>query len=108
MQDFNFTDIIAETVQTGTLSAQASDEHLILTAAIRAVLDRAASDVAGGAAVSLVSMTLDVLDGDVAGSETRFETELDRKTRTLVFINAIATRGDAGVLKATSIYRIVA
>ena len=52
-------------------------------------------------------MTLDVLDGGVAGSETRFETELDRKTRTLVFINAIATRGDAGVLKATSIYRIL-
>ena len=108
MQDLNFTDTIAEAVQTGTLSAQASDNHLILTAAIRAVLDHAASDVAGGAVVSLVSMTLDVLDGDASGQETHFETELDRKTRTLVFINATATRGDTGKLKATSIYRILA
>jgi len=108
MQDFNFTNTIAETVQTRTLSAQASDNHLIVTAAIRAVLDRAASQTASGAAVSLVSMTLDVLDGDGAGQETRFETELDRKTRTLVFINATATRGDTGILKATSIYRILA
>jgi alkylhydroperoxidase/carboxymuconolactone decarboxylase family protein YurZ len=107
MQDFNFADIIAETIKTGVLSASLSDEHLVLTAAIRAVLDNAAAEFVGGANVSLVSMTLDVLNDAVAKDEVRFETELDRKTRTLVFINATATRGDTGVLKATSIYRIL-
>lgn len=67
-------------------------------------LEAAASE-AVGSTVSLVSVTLDSL-GEPAGSEPRFETAIDRKTRTLVFLNGKAHFGHDAAMTATAVFAI--
>lgn len=75
-----------------------------LAAEIIAALGEAAGMAAEGS-VSLVSVTLDSLS-DGEARPLRFETGVDRKTRTLVFLNARAYRGDDMVMTATAVYAI--
>lgn len=68
------------------------------------VLEAAAAETAS-ADVSLVSMTLDAT-GEIGGEPVTFDIAVDRKTRTLVFLNARALEGDAPVMTGTAVFSI--
>ncbi|MEM9738723.1 MAG: acyl-CoA thioesterase domain-containing protein [Pseudomonadota bacterium] len=68
------------------------------------VLDAAAAKQAG-AHVSLVSITIDVV-GALGEGPFEFDTIVDRKTRTLVFINARAVSGGVPVMTGTAVFSI--
>ncbi|MEQ8300300.1 MAG: hypothetical protein RH945_07130 [Hyphomonas sp.] len=81
-----------------------ADEALALDlmAAIRADAEtRCAPDK-----VELVSVTIDVTGADVRGTPT-YVARVDRKTRTVLFSGGSAHCGDAIVMNATAVYRIV-
>ncbi|MEM1150874.1 MAG: acyl-CoA thioesterase domain-containing protein [Pseudomonadota bacterium] len=77
-----------------------------LSADMIGVLSETAAEIAGNP-VSLVSLTLDVV-GEISGQPSRYETDLDRNTRTLVFLNARAMDGDSPVLTGTAVFSIKA
>ncbi len=68
------------------------------------VLEAAAAETAS-AGVSLVSITLDAT-GEIGESAPTFDIAVDRKTRTLVFLNARALEGDAPVMTGTAVFAI--
>lgn len=68
------------------------------------VLESAAAETAS-ADVSLVSITLDAT-GEIDGSPVTFDISVDRKTRTLVFLNARALEGDVPVMTGTAVFSI--
>ncbi|MEL6753265.1 MAG: acyl-CoA thioesterase domain-containing protein [Pseudomonadota bacterium] len=70
------------------------------------VLEAAAAETAN-ADVSLVSITLDAT-GEVSAATVTYDIAVDRKTRTLVFLNARALDGDAPVMTGTAVFAIKA
>ncbi len=68
------------------------------------VLEAAAAETAS-ADVSLVSITLDAT-GEIGEAAPTFDIAVDRKTRTLVFLNARALEGDAPVMTGTAVFAI--
>ncbi|MEO0815709.1 MAG: acyl-CoA thioesterase domain-containing protein [Pseudomonadota bacterium] len=69
-------------------------------------LETAAAETAN-ADVSLVSITLDVT-GDIGTAPVTYNIAVDRKTRTLVFLNARAFDGDTPVMTGTAVFAIKA
>ena len=68
------------------------------------VLEATAAETAS-AGVSLVSITLDAT-GEIGESAPTFDIAVNRKTRTLVFLNARALEGDAPVMTGTAVFAI--
>ena len=57
--------------------------------------------------VELVSVTIDV-SADLNGqTDVRFVPLIDRKTRTILFTKGTAYAGDAAIMTATAVYRIM-
>lgn len=102
----NFTDYVTSAIAHKHIDASQSSDPALIAAAMRAILDDEAKALQSDQSVALVSMTFDQLNGAEPDQSVRFETRLDRKTRTLIFFSGTALSGDLGVLKATAIYRI--
>lgn len=106
MQDMMISDYLQSVGAARVIEASAAQDRALIGAAMRVVLDHAAGALAADERTALVSLTLDELGPVVAGEAVRFETRLDRQTRTLIFMSAEARSGTSAVLKATAIYRI--
>ncbi|MEM1105491.1 MAG: hypothetical protein AAGH87_03800 [Pseudomonadota bacterium] len=78
-----------------------------LAAAMVAALEETAMEASGGA-VTLVSVTLDVTGPVGGGGDTPpvFEAAIDRKTRSLIFLNARAMAGAGPVMTGTAIFSL--
>ncbi|MEM7328270.1 MAG: hypothetical protein AAF437_05980 [Pseudomonadota bacterium] len=53
-----------------------------------------------------VSVTYDVSAEVESGTDVRFESRIDRRTRTLIFASGLARQGDRNLLKATVVFRL--
>lgn len=73
---------------------------------LQAVVQNHASTLLDDGALHTVSVTFDASSEAIRGSDVRFESRIDRKTRTLVFASGLASQGDRHLLKATVIFRI--
>jgi len=94
------------TSESSALLEQSVPEHEVISALLMLVVRRhALSSIAGGEVIP-VSVTVDVTGEAKPGETLTFESDIDRKTRTLVFINGTAMQGDTPLLKATAVYRI--
>lgn len=102
----NFTDFVTSVIEQKQIDAGQSQDAALIAAGMRAILDDEAKVLQPDQSVALVSVTFDQLNSAEPDQPVRFETRLDRKTRTLVFLSGTALSGDLGVLKATAIYRI--
>ena len=81
-----------------------ADEKLAvdLMAAIRAASDAACAPDT----LELVSVTLDVSARIEAPAKATFETRIDRRTRTILFVGGSASVGGKVVMTATAVYSI--
>ena len=70
------------------------------------VVRSAASAAADGAQVHPVSVTLDMTGPLDAGTVLELSAAIDRRTRTIVFLNGNATQGETTVVTATAVFRI--
>lgn len=75
-------------------------------ALLLSVVRRHAAALAG-APVHPVSWSMDVI-GPCEGGALQLDSQLDRQTRTLIFINGTAQAGGALCLRVTALYRIEA
>ena len=91
----------------GQASAPAgiTDPEVIASLLMR-VLRRQADMSAGVGHVETVSVTIDVTGENLADGALSFTCEIDRQTRTLIFIGGAVTQGGKPCLKATAVYRI--
>ena len=81
-------------------------QHEVLSALLMQVVRRHAESLADGEPVAPVSVSVDVT-GQVSGAAPLdFESQVDRKTRTIIFIGGTATQEGRPLLKATAVYRI--
>lgn len=72
------------------------------------VVRSAAGAAADGAEVHPVSVTLDITGSLDAAAALDFSASIDRRTRTIVFLNGSATQGETTVVTATAVFRILA
>ena len=79
--------------------------HEALGALLAHVVRHAVAE-AIGSAVEPVSLTLDVSGALAVGTAIDFTTEIDRRTRTLVFANGRAMQGETVVMTLTAVFRI--
>ncbi len=94
-----------ESERVGVLNPPSS-EHEVLSALLMETVRHYGEALAEGAGIVPVSVTIDVT-GIVSGeAPVRFEAEIDRKTRTLLFIGGEASQAGGPLLKATAVYRI--
>ncbi|MEO0549149.1 MAG: acyl-CoA thioesterase domain-containing protein [Pseudomonadota bacterium] len=90
----------------GTASAAVADgDRISASALLLRVIETEAEKLAAPQAVDLVTVSTDVT-GPLKAGEVAFETRLDRRTRTLIFIGGEATQNGGPVLRMTTIYRI--
>ncbi|MCR9270556.1 MAG: hypothetical protein ACX94B_07620 [Henriciella sp.] len=73
---------------------------------LQAVVQNHASTLLDDGSLHTVSVTFDASSEAISGSDVRFESRIDRKTRTLVFASGLASQGDRHLLKATVVFRI--
>lgn len=86
----------------------ASNDHEVLSALLMETVRHHGEALTEGAGIVPVSVTIDVT-GSVSGeTPIRFQSDIDRKTRTLLFIGGEASQDGAPLLKATAVYRISA
>ena len=88
---------------TATLP-DASDE--LLAALMVQGLRSLANSIAGDRAAHTVSVSLDMTGAAFLGGEVAIQTEVDRQTRTLAFMNGSLSCGGKVLLKATAIFRL--
>ena len=87
--------------------AKASDwDATQIGALLQHVIRRHAESVTKRGELFAVSVTFDVSADAESNADIRFESRLDRRTRTLVFASGIAAQSDRHLLKATVVYRI--
>lgn len=58
-------------------------------------------------AVELVSVTFDLSAAPQAATALSYEARIDRRTRTVLFTAGAARAGEANVMTATAVYRIL-
>ena len=73
---------------------------------LQQVVTQNAASLLDSGALHTVSVTFDVSAEAATGSDVKFESRIDRKTRTLIFASGLATQNDRVLLKATIVYRI--
>lgn len=93
-----YSDIHAASVAPGVTGSD------IIGALLGRVMARHARALAGGDLVA-VSGAFDVL-GAAGGGALAFSSQLDRQTRSLVFVSGSVSEAGAPRLKATALYRI--
>ena len=104
-------DVIAlpELAWDGTSKAVATLDrggHEAVGVLLMRALQTSAETAADTSGVELVSTTMDVTADLSEGGTLTFETEVDRRTRTLVFLHGAAKRDGQAVMTATAVYRI--
>ncbi len=87
--------------------AQPTQSHDVISALLMQVVRRHAKSLVDDADIAPVSVTIDVTGLPAVSGGIEFDSTIDRKTRTLIFISGEAKQGCAPLLKATAIYRIV-
>ena len=88
-----------------TADLPAADEAILSALMIRALRAHADS-VAGDRQAHSVSVSVDLTGTEFQGGDLRFLSEVDRQTRTLVFMNGTLRSGESVLLKATAIFRL--
>ena len=73
---------------------------------LQAVVEYHAKSLVEEGELHSVSVTFDVSADAATGTNVAFESQIDRKTRTLIFASGIAKQNDRHLLKATVVYRI--
>lgn len=81
-------------------------DHTVIAGLLQHVITAHAASLTDGVEVTLVSVTIDVTGPVPSGVEATFQSKLDRKTRTLIFIGGEATHAGGPMIKATAVYRI--
>ncbi|MCF6329377.1 MAG: hypothetical protein L3J02_06220 [Henriciella sp.] len=94
------------TSESSALLEQSLTEHEVISALLVLVVRRHAQSLIDVGTVIPVSVTVDVTGEAQPGETLKFESSVDRKTRTLVFIGGVAMQGGTRLLKATAVYRI--
>jgi len=89
----------------GTATLSDSSDELLAALMVRA-LRAMAESVAGDRVAHTVSVSLDRTGAAFPGGEVVIQTEIDRQTRTLAFMNGSLSAGGKVLLKATAIFRL--
>ncbi len=89
-----------------TYAALADCSTIQIGAMLQHVVQRHAASVLDGGTPMVVSVTFDASIAATPGADIRFESRIDRRTRTLVFASGTAAQDDRHLLKATVVFRI--
>ena len=73
---------------------------------LQTVIERHANAQLDGQVLHFVSVSYDVSADVVAGETVRFQSRIDRRTRSLIFASGLASQGDHHLLKATGVFRL--
>lgn len=93
--------------QEGLAAARlASDDISVLSAVLMRALEAHAAAIQPSGAVSVVSVSLDMTGEAFSAGEVELASEIDRQTRSLVFMHAYAKQGGQIIIKATAIFRL--
>lgn len=82
-----------------------ADEGTLSAIALRA-MKQFAAESAGDKTASTVSVSLDFTGEAFTGGAVDIDCDIDRQTRTLIFLHAYLRSGDRTLIKATSIFRL--
>ncbi|MGB3626319.1 MAG: acyl-CoA thioesterase domain-containing protein [Henriciella sp.] len=96
-----------EIEQEGLAKAElAANDISVLSAVVMRALQAHATTLAGARAVAVVSVSYDMTGEEVSGGEVALSSEIDRQTRSLLFMHAYAKQGERVIIKATAIFRL--
>ena len=84
-----------------------ADGAVLLPALITEALRVYADEMAGEATGKLVSVSLDMSGEAFSEGDIGIRLKTDRKTRSLLFVQASLSSGDRLLIRATSIFRLV-
>ena len=73
---------------------------------LQTVIERHAAEQLNGQSLLFVSVSYDVSADVAAGETVRFQSRIDRRTRTLIFASGLASQGEDHLLKATVVFRL--
>lgn len=73
---------------------------------LQTVIECHAAEQLDGQSLHFVSVSYDVSADVAAGETVRFQSRIDRRTRTLIFASGLASQGDDHLLKATVVFRL--
>ncbi|MEM7639113.1 MAG: hypothetical protein AAF269_08610 [Pseudomonadota bacterium] len=73
---------------------------------LQTVIERHAAEQLNGQSLHFVSVSYDVSADVAAGETVRFQSRIDRRTRTLIFASGLASQGEDHLLKATVVFRL--
>lgn len=83
-----------------------SKDQLVLAGLLTHTLRQAAEAASSPAEIELVSIATDAT-GRAEGGEIAFSAQIDRETRTLIFLSGDARENGAPRLRGTAIYRVL-
>ncbi|MEL7546498.1 MAG: hypothetical protein AAGJ84_07595 [Pseudomonadota bacterium] len=99
-------DALAVTSDGGwTLEAGSSDQ-LVLIGLLTHTLKQAAAELVTPDRIELVSIAVDAT-GKAMGGAVKFAHQIDRQTRTLIFISGDVRESEEPLLRGTAIFRLV-
>lgn len=90
----------------GFLLPAGSTDQLVLAGLLTHTLRQAAQAAASPAEIELVSIATDAT-GSAEGGEIVFSAQIDRQTRTLIFLSGDARENGAPRLRGTAIFRVL-